>query len=572
MKLVINGIPIPREQFTGANATSVDISEVQTDGLRKAIVSQEYTLTGAAFEMVETELINDPNGKNKFLPVQIYEDTCCETDILLFEGILRGDMVDWCYEDCQCTVAFLEQTEEVLRTSCIKSTLVYDNWNGFQQAVHPRITYCTEVRPDWMAYALLISGIMYNWILFLLYPIVFAIQAINSVLGVLEDALGAIGINVNLTINFEGNDNVLQAYDNLLDDLNQRIVGCGRKHPSPLVRDYIQNVCDKCGLQFSSTIYKDVNSQYYNAVYLSAPVEKGTRNEDITWLDQNHPILTLDLFLDQLKLVHNGDYKVINGTLYFERKDFFWTGDIFASYSLLFDNNLIKDRLCLSWRDETRPSFIKLQYSLDAVDVVGTEAIDRYNDIVEWNLPYSELQSGFTEVVLPFGPARFRGDGIDTDILGQFSWAPFSIGQQINTFQNTLLLEKGTCFQPKLLIWDGVNITDAKIRKYDVPGFEIDPGQNYNFPYLFNEYNADPNTAYPTDHPFSGLYPRFYSIDNPKLIADQGQQFEFSMYYNCDSLQAALTARFVQLPMGVGRIDKITVNLEDKSLSIIGKV
>jgi hypothetical protein len=73
-----------------------------------------------------------------------------------------------------------------------------------------------------------------------------------------------------------------------------------------------------------------------------------------------------------------------------------------------------------------------MQYSGDAVDIVGNEANRRFSDIVEWNLPYSSLQSGHRDVILPFGTARFRDDGIDQDILGYFDWVV--IGEMVNFF------------------------------------------------------------------------------------------------------------------------------------------
>ena len=574
MKLVINGITIDKEDYTGSLNASLDISVVEADGMRKKAIAGEFVLSGNAFDLVDLELISDPNGKNKSLPVTIYEDSCCDTDILLFTGILRGDSVNWCYGDCQCTVTFIEQTEESKKIDCIKSTLVYDNWNGFQEQAHPRMVYCVEIRPDFVQYLVLIFGIIFNLVYNLIYPLVLAMTIIQGIFDTIIGFINTLGANLSADIGFDSdeNTNYLQEYQNFRDLMNENLIGCGRKHPSPLVRDYISNVCDKCGLTWESSIYKNPESQYYNAVYLSAPVEKGTRDDNVLWIDANHPIKTLDLFLADLAVLHNANYRIINEVLYFERHDFFDVGEIFVSFEELFNAAKTEGKLCLSWRDDEKVSYISMQYSGDAVDIVGNEANRRFSDIVEWNLPYSELQSGHRDVVVPFGTPRFRDDGIDTDILGFFDWVVVGgMGNIINQFNSVLTLEKGTAFVPKLLLWDG-NTDFGRTQKFNIPGFDVPADENYNFPYSFTEYGSEPNTGYPTDYPNTGLYTRFFSIDNPKLINDQGLDWDFTFRYDCDTLQGALTARYVLLPQGTGRITKIVINLQEKTVSLTGEV
>lgn len=583
MKLVINGQTIASENYTGANGTVIDIQDNPESGLRDAVVSQEYTLTGAAYQIVKAELIDDPNGKNKSIPVLLYEDSCCESDVLLFQGIIRGDTVDWCYEDCSCGVTFIEQTDETLAIGCIKSTLVYDNWNGFQQQVHPRITYCNELRPDTLQNFIFAAGVILNIILALLTLVVYVLSIVVTVINAIANALEAIGINVGGISDFDGQD-FIQAWQEWVEKMNEGIVSCGRQHPSPLVRNYIRNVCDKCGIGFSSTILNNPQSDYYNTVYFSAPVRKGTKNQSTLWLDENKPIQTLETFLKQLEPVFNADYKLINGSLHFERKDFFWTGDPFVSYESLRDANRISGKLCLSWRDEQRPAFAKFNYILDAMDGAGNDALGRYNNIIEWNQPYSELQAGYKDVLIQFGACRFRTDGVDFDELSSLSNIPFGqIAQVVNNNATALLLNQGVAFQPKLIIWDGQDIMDARAKSFNWPGYEIyllqnglsigvGPFNNQNSPYHFTEFNVSPNTIYPTNAANTGLYGRFYTIDNPKLIIDLGLSFTFTMYYNCESLQAAPSAKYVSLPMGIGRIRSISVNLAEKSLTITGDV
>jgi len=339
MKLVINGITISKSDYTGGNSASLDISVADSDGARKKTISSEFVLRGDAFSIVETELIEDPLGKNKSIPVVIYEENCCDTDILIFQGILRGDMVNWCFGDCECKVTFIEQTEESLKIDCIKSTQVFDNWNGFQEQIHPRIVYCVEIRPGFAQYLTVIFGIILNIVLFALYPIISVLSAIIYFIESIIAGLNALGINVSWNTDFDGDSstNLLEQFQGFIDTLNELLIGCGREHPSPLVRSYIQNVCDKCGLTFSSTIYNNPESQYYNAVYLSAPVEKGVRDEDILYIEENKPIKNLTGFLDDLNVLHNAKYRTIDNVLYFERHDFFNDGATYVSFEELFN-------------------------------------------------------------------------------------------------------------------------------------------------------------------------------------------------------------------------------------------
>lgn len=572
MKLLINGELIDPKDYSGARGTQITISSNEERGLNSAVVQQEYTVRGRAYEIVYNELINDPQGKIKSIPVKIYEDECCDEDVLLFEGIIRGDTVEWCFGDCEARVNFIEFTEEIEKLNCLKSTMVYDNHSGFQQQIHPKFVYCVEIRPNFTAYAVLVLGVALNNIVLFLTPVLAGLALVMTIIGNIINVLNEIpGVNIsspNFDSSFTQNWNTLQS---LIDIINENIIGCGRRHPSPLVRSYVNNVCSKCGVQFSSTILNNPQSDYHWLCYMSAPVEKGTRNTQVMYIMENKPNLTLDLFLDQLIIAFNGDYRLTGNTLEFERKDFFWNGNPFVSFETLLDAGRIVGKLCLSWRDEETPAFVKLEYQPDAVDATGNEALDRYNDIVEWNQPFNPLQKGFKQVSLPFSPARFRGDGIDTDILGQFAWHP-SLGQTINQHDRVMIIEKGISFNPKLLIWDQQSSAFARVRRFNVPGFAVPQNENYNFPMLFNTHNASPNTAYPVNQPNTGLYPRFYSIDNPKLINDQGLEWSFTFRYTCDALQQVKDARYVTLPMGTGRILRSVVNLDEQTITLSGYV
>lgn len=616
MKLLINNIEVSSNDYTapdgGSPTTSVSVS-VEED-FRVSKVQNQYRLSGQAYQIVYDLLIANPNGKNSSIPVKIYDDRCCDPPELVFEGIIRGDMVDWCYAgqdlDCSCTVTMQEQTTDTLIADCLESTIIWDDHAGFTQQNHPKIVYCLEFRPDALAYFILANAAAMSTLFQLLSPIVLIVSLMAQVIDLIVQGLNALipGTGADIPWNnggFDGDSSttLFQEFQNWIDRLNQNLLGCGRKHPSPLVRKYVNNACSKCSqvigstITFQSSIYTNPQSDYYNTVYFNANSVKGTRNPNQPWISENAPLLTLKDLLDRLKPVFNAEYDIISSgggyILRFERKDFFWTGNPVVNYDTLFQANRIKDRLCLSWRDEDRPSYANFQYVQDGIDTAGDEALSRYNDLVEWNQPYSARQKGKKEVFLEFGVPRFRDDGIDTDILG-FGWidelGTFGAGtvwQTIQQHQGVLILHKHVAAQPKLLIWDGNANFFAKVKNYNPPGFFIQGGEigppgappvflqskYYNFPYYFNQHNDPPITdPLPTNLPNAGLYPRFHAIDNPKRIIDRGLEWTFSFYYNCENLQAIRTAKYVQLPEGQGRITSITLNLDDSSATLTGNV
>jgi hypothetical protein len=580
LKIVLNGIELNRNDWTGEKGSQVEIRDSEDDETRVRNVSQTYTMTGAAYEMIEAAFIVNPNARNNEMTVKLYDSGCCDEDVLLFEGRLTAENVKWCYGECSVDVVFEEFTDETRAMQCIKSTLIYDNHAGFQQQQHPRLAYCVEVRPDILFFFILNVGAMLNNILAILTPVVAFLSIVYSVLQAIQNALGTIGINIDIAGGFDGNNatSLLDEYNEFKARLNENLIGCGRKHPSPFVRSYINNVCSKCGLQFSSSIYNNPSSPYWNATYMNAPIAKGTK-EDSFWLDKNRPNKTLDMLLNELKLVHNGKWEIDGNTLYFERKDFFNNGAPYVNYEQLEELKVIDEKLCFEFREETRAALLDVQYQLEAIDTGANDALNDYNEVIEWNQPFSELQSGRKEVLLPFSAAKFRDDGTTEeafDLFWLFENYPFGIGSAIQANENVMIMEKHMAALPRLVIIDpNESIANAKVKRTSV--FAQDR-VICNYDYQFNVDDLDPTVYYASDGILSDtLYKRSYSIDNPKLSTDYGKTFTFSFRYSCEQLQSVFEARYVQLPIGgdtpaIGRITQLTVNLDNKTISITGNV
>ena len=575
MRLILNGIEIPKSDFE-VDSTTVDIKDSDETGNRVSTVSQEFKLTGQAFSMVEEAFLLNPNGNLNSMTVLLYEEGCCDTDTLIFKGQLRGDNVDHCYGECSVRVNFVEFTEEDEKINCIKSTLISENYNNFQTQQHPRLKYCIELRPELLQHIILILGVIINLILTILTPIVWALSLLNNVLGFIEDAINSLGFNLSLSVDFDGNNatSLLEEYQNFRDQMNQRIIGCGRVHPSPFIRSYIQNVCDKCGLAFQSSIFNDPTSDYYRAVYAYAPVKKGTFSDNNLYIVENKPNTTLDLFLDELGVLFNSKWILRDNTIIFERKDFFNNGEPGISYMTLDGNDQISTKLCYSWRAADKPAYAEFKHTPDPMDSITNEAIPIYNDIVEWNIPYSQQQAGYKTYQFPFSPTRFRKDGVEEDVLGVYDNAG-AIGDIIQEYNDVMILDRHLMTIPRILVLrPNTSWTDSKIVRED----NFNGSFKYNRPMLFDELGIESNTIYPSNLTNTGMYQRFFTIDNPKVKTDLGKQFSFEFRYNCQQLQSIFTLTHVLLPLGtgtdgtVGEVTRIAVNLESKTILIEGTV
>ena len=536
---------------------------------------ERITFVGEAFSYLSDKFVTNPNGKFERVDFTLI-DNCCGDDRVIFEGAIFGENVEWCEGDCFLTVQAVQFDDYTAKVDCIRSTLIYDNHDGFQQQQHPRMTYCLEYRPGVLQDIVLIFGIILNLQIVILSPLIAAVATIVAVVTAVVNFLNALGANLTAP-SFAGDGGVLAQISNLIQTVNSFIIGCGRRHPSPLVREYIDNVCRKCGIEWSSSIFKDPASDYYNTVLYNAPVEKGKRpilnpfSAITTWIDENKPIKTLDGFLTELGTVFNAKHRIVNGVLYFERKDFFNDNEEWVDYDTLKAAKLTDGVICYQWRQDDAAAVLRLAYQEDAVDWVGNEALPRFNNLIEWNIPVNARQKGIEERFMPFGTPRFRDDGIDRDVLGDYAWFPAYSGA-LNTYSGVLIQNNGTSFQPKLIIWDGQNINLAKARRYAIPGFPIDPLRNYNYPYNATNFGVDPTQVYPSNQPLMGIYGRFHAIDNPKILTDQGKQFTFDFKFGCDELDSFAVNKNVGTPIGSGRITSVRINYTRRTALVTGNV
>lgn len=580
MKITFNN-SLLTGRIDGTETFEVTLRRNDDAGKTTRSFSSELTFYDDGYQSIKTLLIDDPFGFNKKIDVKIY-DSCCSEPV--FVGIIRGDSLDWCEPDCSVTANVIENERNY---DCIESTPI----KGQFIANPVYVNYCLEGRPKWWHIVLgFLIALVGNLVSSLLLPFVIVILVISGLFFVICSIVCAIPFTPcdQDTCDDAGfSPNAI--FDILLDSMSF-LVGyfdtCNKKHPSGLVRQYMANLCGTCALNFQSSILTDPSSPYYNTLLFSATIEKGVNNQNFIddMIVDNNPIETGQTFLDNLlKPTFNGDWQIVGNTLYFERKDFFMSNATWIDSETLMNEDRIVDRkICFSWIDDERFAFGRYEYVPDAIDIIGNEAMKRYSDIVEWNVPYNPIQKGQKVNTLPFSPARFRSDGVDGEgtifeILSVLQGGLLNLifgGQLTGGNTNSLLMNQHTAMNYKLLIWDGVDRENATI-KHDYPNSftggpvvvdgETIPSSNlFNYPLWFKEGYTN------------NLYSNFHYIDNPRLPSARNFNFDFEFQFNCSDLtnfDFSKTVRIMQNGTAKnGQVKEVKINFINRTMSVSGIV
>lgn len=571
------------------------------EGFKAFSFTGDLEFIGEDYYFIKAELWDAVNAiQNEILLT--FEDDCCGGNPFAFSFTLPSESIKWCEGSCSITAAAIEKSVESEAIKCLRNTKIADDDNGsfndsqfstdqpgipFKSKRHPRMTYCHEIRPSWMHDVAIIFTIIIESALTSAFPIIGSvigiIVAINNVISFLNNNLGT-NINLLAPINGAVNDpNSLQswynAFSNTKNDLYTKMIGCGKKHPSPLIRTYAENVCARCGISFRSSIFKNPASDYNNAVYHFAPVSHGTDFNDTTtfWIPENEPYVTGSQFFDQLKSTFNGDWQVVNNALVFERKDFFQAKQPWLDLTVLDSDQY---NICYAWSKKVRPSFGKFEYRKDGINTVGNEAADRYNDWVEWNKPPLPGQKGEFAPVIPFAACRFRDDHVrlnnvpERDVLTSYennSLVPATMRNKMTAGKNAIILNQHICEAPMILIWDGAgDRSDSRVSgtQFTPTGGTTDAsaGEFYNYPMWFSE-------AMPGGNGVAGnMYDRFWAIENPRITGFQAKTFEAEIELTCLQLQNMDLDGMVKTNEGTGKVTEISINYQSNKMIIKGEI
>jgi hypothetical protein len=573
IRLYINNVLVPASDVEGAQdiTTSIDVETEDGESVKKS-VTQNLTFYGATYEYIKAELIDPADGLLKEIPFRV-EHVCEGQSVVVFVGVIQGQTISWCEGECRVECTAIEKTSQSQMMDCLESRTVYD---GLLDEAHPRMTYCDEIRPDWLHITVLILGQLLQIILTVLTPIVIIFATIVAVINAIIAFVNITGAGID-PIDFDGDEstNLLQEWQDLTFTLGERLIGCGRMHPSMLIRRIFQYQCQVCGGAFQSTIFTDPASEYYNTVLFNAQVKKGTLEETGSLISENLPVMSPASLLRKLKTVFNAKYAIrtIGGvpTLVFERKDAIQTTAIWVDPMVLKDEGRLVDNLCYEWDSDALPAYMNGGYSEDPSDEAGNEARAVYRDIVEWNNPFNPAQKGEYAIQFEFGMCRNRRDAYEVDTLDSILFWPTMV-QASNLYGNAMLLTRGVASLPKLLIWNGATPFGGVQNGYNAYGRP--PASNFNYPLHFNEWNTTPNTSYPSNSPGRNLYGRFHAIDNPKLLNSRRIRFKFEFEFTEAHITTIDPFAVVPLPIagGInGYITNITINHKAGTIAVSGK-
>lgn len=579
IKIEINGVLITG-RIDGTESFEVTIRENDQDGTIAKTFSSELTFYDDGYYILKTFFIDDPNGFSNSVNVKVFDD-CCLKEV--FSGVIKGDSIDWCEPDCYISANIVEEKPEI---NCLRSTIIWDNYNNFLDVQRPAVRYCIENRPGFIQVVLVWVTFVLNYLLIMiLIPLLAIVFTLSTILFFICSVVCAIPGTACTQNDCTGSVyvNPIQAVQQILDIFNEVrdvAIPCGRFHPSPLVRDYIKNVCDKCGLTFQSSILNDPSSPYYDTLLFAAQVKKGSNRFSTSYLPitENLPVETLETLMNNvLKPTFNANFWVIGNNLIFERKDYFTNVATWIDSEQIYnEGRIIDNKICFSWQDRERWAFGRFEYQPDAQDYIGNEAKPRFDDIVDFNNPYSPAQSGQLEVQIPLSPARFRDDQIETDIYSYFATmfggiVDFFFGGVFSQTQDFLLLNQDTAFNYKLLIWDSTSgIAFAKIKRFypdlftggDVNG--INPLYRFNYPFWFKENRLN------------NLYSLFHYIDDPRNPLTQQFDFNFQFEFNCDEYLSFNFSKSVRMIKGgnvaFGLVKELKVDFAKRIISVSGIV
>lgn len=576
LQVKINGTPITG-RIEGLEDFTLNYSRDSETGRTQKSYTNQLKFYDDAFNIIYPLMVANPNGLNQSANVEIWDD-CCNAPVYR-DLIIRGDMVDFCTGDCFVTARLTRQDPDELIYQCLNKNEISSNKNGYfnypytdpitgQTNSNPRfplVVYCNELRPNWLM-AVLLSILLLNvWFKITFIPfIVFAIgglsiviTAICGVLKLLETIINGILPGNPVDITPPPCDNFLQdpfflikEVSDFVDRIIQNFIGCGRKHPTPLYRQYVENACQICGInQFNSSILNDPNSEYYNALYFNAPADAGSRSA-VGYISENRPTATMSAWLDMIAKDFNARWWINQGQLYFERKDYFLNQPVIYDADINQETGDILEGVCFTYNEGKLFSSIKVEATMDALDDVGNEDRNRYT--VYFDYGSNPNWEGANKKMLSYSPSRYRNDGIEADVLTFFDNLPLSNliwGNNISQFSKALLMAKGTASNPKMLIWDGQSYTDAYVKIYN--GVQ-------NMPAMVNSGQSD-------------LYDKFHRIDDPNINPFRFWNAELTVRANCQLVQQLDVNRTVRLrtPYGAivnARINQINANLGERTI------
>lgn len=479
----------------------------------------------AAYNFIKFWLIDDAMAPGNSIAVKL---TNIECGLVITSLNINVNQIHFDNVSCRIDCDIKEINPAV---SCFERTLIDDNHQGwfweFTTKNHPRFKYCNKVSP--FLIILLLS--IFNSIM---WPMIVLELFINQLINTINNLLGT-------------NIGPFTPLSNVIGEVFEKLFGCKYEHPAPLIRDYFQNVCDKCGLTYNSTedlfnsptlsyalndgedpVY-GTNNPYYNTVmFYPHANRKGmkTGQNDKRWQQQYTPGFTGYSLSEELKRVMNAEWRIYQNEFCLYKKGF---GNYINAYATVFDFTSSPDKDLLlnqtfefEWDEVPRYAYMKAAWAeADAYDTNQANTNERWNSYVDFNRNKNPNFKGEKQNQSQyFAATQFRFDNTERDYLvdgivsmygGVNGQAPLGIQQQINavinqTPKHAILLESMQVEKARLIIWDpslsgNDDFTNSNSYSsfYTVTGWGVDPTP---FTTGFVPLPDAGGYAYPTPDPY----------------------------------------------------------------------
>lgn len=549
-------------------------------------VSTNIEAFGALYTYVSDWLITHPQSGLNVILVHVTDMLCGKSR---GDWVIEYENIAWC-DDGQCKMN-ITLTEYTPKLNCMLSTFITDNHQGWfppdgtmvfpvPQYIHPMFPYCDDMKPQFIQ----------NFLFTIANGIALAIGSVAGILVVLASLVSS-----------SAADAIEDQVNEVVEEWFNALLGCGRKHVAPFVRNYFQNVCDKCEVEFVSDIWNDPDSpygRYYNTAHLSAIEVKGLPDDTTkNWIDRNKPNFLLPTYAYALKDIVNGKYRFEDGKFIFNHVTTFPDEIVFDFTGS--DADFLLEPICYRGNKPQTYAGMKWNFSNDNHDYSGNEALHRYDGAKNWvtdaNPNYGKRYKGVKQYNFPdFNVARFTTDGIDRKLAferldGQPFWP-----------DDLLLMTADMANLGKLLIWDGDSpLNEAGVIRVDIYDYLEELGGFPQIAYWPDEYITDggspaPNTYFVFNFPLmfdsrdtklnANLYD-MYTSEDPSTGNIAVKDFTIVMDACCevidrviydatdgDGVQAKLGYKIQLNSLEQGEITYVNLDYEANTLTITGTV
>lgn len=567
MKIILEGIDITSDikEFdnfkieVGLNSATKTITKM---------LSESVTVTGDTYDRIAAKFFKDCNGINQEMKAVFRTDICGSITIPL--TLTSSGMVD-IPEKQEAKILFKSEDQEDKIHALLDSTFWFEDFAEYKEI--PIVYYADQ------------PGVT-QWIILLVTA---QVRLIVELIDKLVESVCELA-----TLGFGKCESKLT--ETVFSALDTWLTGLGRWGTAPLVRDILTFQCQKAGLLFSSSILNDPASSYYNlSLFDLSTGERGShkdisRNKRKDVLLKNASLWTVVELLNNLAVPFEAEYRIIDGILYFENKDFFYdlaNVKLFNTKDICFD-----DPLEYEFNSKDMVAYGEFRFSQD-MDTEGTKALRLQELKLEFNDPYSPAQKGKLSRNSTFAAARFMFDQITYEKSGfwdfergidEFRDGPDSLSLSIggifyNLFgnkgiirKNDLILSGNQTNVPKLLVLENnFNINDAAVIKKPYKKLGTKQYWIYNFPMLYKE-NPDSFVNDVFVPGTRGELASFAELTDPRNRKDRKIIPEIETDCNCDTVNKVITdfqKVYAQCPYGKALPEKASIEFDKSKVKVV---